>query len=237
MLGAATPRTGGRIQFRLAAAESAGRRDAAHLRRADLGRALSSESVPLLQLAADAGDTLRLLFTRFSENFSPQMEVFDPAGARVAANSDVTQKAAAGGKYLVVVGPATSLSETGAYNVAFQRPNNPCSPVSLTCGQTTLRQVNLPGQLDTFSFNATGGDQSTIRLTARSGAYSPFVEMYTPAGALLTTSSNGLLRRTIPADGVYTLLVRDRGALNLGSYRVNLQDEPTRAQLTTPKVP
>jgi hypothetical protein len=49
--------------------------------------------------------------------------------------------------------------------------------VSLTCGQTTLRQVNLPGQLDTFSFNATGGDQTTIRLTARSGAYSPFVEM------------------------------------------------------------
>jgi hypothetical protein len=49
--------------------------------------------------------------------------------------------------------------------------------------------------------------------------------MYTPAGALLTTSSNGLLRRTIPADGVYTLLVRDRGGLNLGSYRVNLQDD------------
>ena len=74
--------------------------------------------------------------------------------------------------------PRHSLTETGAYNVAFQRPNNPCSPVSLTCGQTTLRQVNLPGQLDTFTFNATGGDQTTIRLTSRSGAYSPFVEMY-----------------------------------------------------------
>ena len=49
--------------------------------------------------------------------------------------------------------------------------------------------------------------------------------MYNPAGALLSTSSNGLLRRVLPADGVYTLLVRDRSAINLGSYRVNLQDD------------
>jgi YD repeat-containing protein len=166
-----------------------------------------------------------VLFTRISENFNPQIEIFDPTGARIAANSDVTQKVAAGGNYLVAVGPSTTLTETGAYNIAFQRPNNPCSPASLTCGQTTLRQVTLPGQLDTFSFSAAGGDQNTIRLTSRSGAYSPFVEMYNAAGALLSTSSNGLLRRVLPADGVYTLLVRDRSAINLGSYRVNLQDD------------
>jgi YD repeat-containing protein len=188
-------------------------------------------------LAANAGDTLRLIFTRISENFSPQMEVFDPTGARIAANSDVTQTAAAGGNYLLVVSPATSATETGAYSVAFQRPNNPCSPLSLTCGQTTLRQVNLPGQLDTFSFSATGGDQTTIRLTARSGAYSPFVEMYDPTGALFSTSSNGLLRKVTPAGGVYTLLVRDRNALNLGSYRVNLQDDTNICAVTDTEAP
>src|ERR1022692_589959 len=188
-------------------------------------------------LAASAGDILRLIFTSIGDNFSPQMEVFDPSGTRIAAKSDVTQMAAAGGNYLVVVSPSTSNTGTGAYSVAFQRPNNPCSPLSLTCGQTALRQVNLPGQLDTFAFKATGGDQTTIRLAARSGAYSPFVEMYNPAGTLLSTSSNGLLSRVLPADGAYTLLVRDRGAINLGSYRVSLQDDTNTCAVTDTEAP
>ena len=188
-------------------------------------------------LAADAGDILRLIFSRISDNFSPQIELFDPTGARLSNSSDVTTKVSSAGNYTVVVSPSTSLTESGAFTVAFQRPNNPCSPVSLTCGQTALRQVNLPGQLDTFSFNATGGDQTTINLTSRSGAYSPFVEMYNPAGALLVTSSNGLLRRVLPADGQYTLLVRDRNALNLGSYRVSLQDDTNNCPVTDTEAP
>jgi YD repeat-containing protein len=188
-------------------------------------------------LAADAGDTLRLIFTGIGDNFSPQVEIFDPAGARVAAKSDVTQKAGAGGNYLVVVSPSSSRAETGAYSAAFQRPNNPCAPLALTCGQTTLRTVNLPGQLDTFAFKATGGDQTTVRLTARTGAYAPFVEMYSPAGALLATSSNGQLSRVLNADGVYSLLVRDRGAINLGSYRVSLQDDTNTCAVEDKEAP
>ena len=188
-------------------------------------------------LAADAGDILRLIFTSISDHFAPQVEIFDPSGARIAAKSDVTQKAAAGGNYLVVVSPSTSNTETGAYSLAFQRPNNPCSPLSLTCGQTALRQVNLPGQLDTFAFHATGGDQTTVRLAARAGAYSPFVEMYNPAGTLLSTSSNGLLSRVLPADGAYTLMVRDRGAINLGSYRVSLQDDTNTCSVPDTEAP
>ena len=151
-----------------------------------------------------------LLFTRTSDNFSPQVEIFDPTGARIAANSDVTQKVPAAGSYLLLVSPSTTSIETGSYTIAYQRPNNPCSPVSLTCGQTNLRQVTLPGQLDTFTFNGKGGDVTTIRLATRTGAYSPFVEMYNASGTRLSTSSNGVLRSVLAADGVYSLLVRDR---------------------------
>ena len=187
-------------------------------------------------LAASAGDILRLIFTSTGDNFAPQMEIFDPSGVRVAAKSDVTQKAAIDGNYLVVLSPSTSATGTGAYSVAFQRPNNPCSPLTLTCGQTTLRQVNLPGQLDAFTFSAIGGDQTTIRLAARSGAYSPFVEMYSPAGALLYTGSS-VLSHALSADGVYTLLVRDRAAVNLGSYRVGLQDDTNTCAVTDTEAP
>ena len=151
--------------------------------------------------------------------------MFDPAGARINATSDVLQKVAAGGNYLVVVSPSTTAAETGDYTIAYQRPNNPCSPVALTCGQTSLKQVAVPGQVDTFTFNGIAGDIHNIRLVTRSGNYSPFAEMYNAAGAQITASSTGQIRRVIPADGVYTLLVRDRGAVNLGSYRVSVQDD------------
>jgi YD repeat-containing protein len=186
---------------------------------------------------ADAGDTMRLIFTKTSDNFSPQVELFDPTGARLTGTSDVTQKATVGGNYLVAVSPSTTAYETGSYTVAYQRPNNPCSPAALPCGQTTLRQVNLPGQMDTLTFTGTGGDLTNIRFATRSGNYSPFVEMYNASGARLTSSSSGQIRSVLPADGVYTLLVRDRGATNLGSYRVSLQDETNACPVTDNEAP
>lgn len=187
--------------------------------------------------AANAGDTLRMIFTRISSNFSPQIEIFDPTGLRVAASSDITQTVNATGNYLVVVSPSTSNGEVGSYTIAYQRPNNPCSPVALTCGQTALRQVSIPGQLDSFTFAGTGADQTTIRLASRSGSYSPFVEMYNAAGARLATSSNGTLRSVLPLDGNYLLLVRDRGAVNLGSYRVSVQDDSNPCPVTDTEAP
>jgi YD repeat-containing protein len=174
---------------------------------------------------AAAGDLMRLIFTRLSDNFAPQVDLYDPSGARVTSGSDIAQKAAADGDYLVVVGPSTSKGETGTYSLAYQHPNRPCSPVTLTCGQTTLRTVASPGQLDTFTFTGTPGDQARITLAQRTGAYMPFAELYDGAGNRVATSSNGLVRSTLPAGGSYALLVRDLNAVNTGSYRVSLQDD------------
>ncbi len=237
VLGAASPRTAGGYSFAWQLLNQPVGAAPLVCGGSTTGALSASSQFRYYTLAADAGDLLRLLFTRISENFSSQIEIFDPTGTRIAASSDVTQKVSAAGNYLVAVSPSTSLTETGTYSVAFQRPNRPCSPASLTCGQTALRQVTLPGQLDTFTFNAVGGDQVSLRLASRTGAYSPFGEMYDSSGTLLTTSSNGLLRRTPPADGAYTLLVRDRNALNLGSYRVSLQDDTNACPVTDTEAP
>jgi YD repeat-containing protein len=187
--------------------------------------------------AANAGDIVRMIFTRISDNFNPQVELYDPTGLRLTANSDITQTVTATGNYLVVVSPGTSNGETGSYTIAYQRPNNPCSPAALTCGQTTLRPVNIPGQFDAFTFNGTGGDQTTVKLASRTGAYSPFVEMYNSAGRLLSTSGNGMLRSVLTADGIYLLLVRDRSGANLGSYRVSVQDDFNPCPVTDTEPP
>ena len=186
---------------------------------------------------ANAGDLLRLILTRISANFFPQIELFDPTGTRLAAASSISQKAKTGGAYLVVVSPSTATSETGSFTVAFQRPNNPCSPTTLACGQSTLRQVAIPGQLDTFVFAATRGGQADIHLVSRSGSYSPYAEMYDVSGNLLTASSSGQLTQVILTTGTYTLLVRDLSGVNLGGYRASFQDDYNPCSITDTQPP
>ncbi len=188
-------------------------------------------------VGAAAGDVMRLIFNSLSDNFSPQIELFDPTGNRVAQTSDISQQAAAGGSYLVLISPSTSNGQSGSYSVAFQRPNNPCSPAPLTCGQTVLRQVNTPGQLDTYTFAGTGGDQADLKLAQRSGSYSPLLELYDSAGNLLVSSSSAQIKVKLPATGSYTALVRDRAGVNTGSYRVSLQDDTNSCVVNDTQAP
>ncbi|HLK61846.1 MAG TPA: RHS repeat domain-containing protein [Bryobacteraceae bacterium] len=176
-------------------------------------------------VSATAGDLMRLVFTRLSDNFSPQMELFDPAGTRLTQTSDVSQKASATGSFLVVVSPSTSNGETGAYAVSYQRANNPCSPSALTCGQTALRQVTVPGQLDALTFTGTGGDTADLKFAQRSGNYAPQVELYDSTGSLLAGSTASQVRSKLASSGTFNVLVHDRAGVNTGSYRVSLQDD------------
>ena len=188
------------------------------------------------QAPANAGDLMRMIFTPLASAFSPSIELYDPTGVKLASSPSISQKAAVSGNFLVIVGPSSSIGQTGSFTVAYQRPNNPCSPTALTCGQVTLRQVNLPGQVDTYTFAGTAGNVSDLRLTPRSGNYSPYAELYDSTGALRGTSASGTLLITPPANATYSLLVRDLSA-NLGSYRVGLQNDTSACPATDTEPP
>jgi YD repeat-containing protein len=238
ILGASAPRTGGGYLFTWQALNKPVGVSPLACGGTTGGSLAGTNQFRYYSLAADAGDTVRLLFTKTSDNFSPVVELFDPTGTRLAANSDVTQKVSAGGNYLVAVSPSTTNIETGSYTLAYQRPNNPCTPAALTCGQTTLRQVTLPGQLDALTFAGTVDHPPTIRLITRSGNYTPFVEMYNAAGTKLNSTLGGKISGKLPADGTYTLLVRDGFAgTDLGSYRVSLQDDSDACVVTDTEAP
>jgi YD repeat-containing protein len=186
--------------------------------------------------AANAGDLMRVIFTPLASNFSPLIELYNSAGVRLAAASSISQTASATGNYLVIVGPSSSIGQTGSFTVAYQRPNDPCSPTALTCGQTTLRQVTLPGQMDTYTFPWTAGNQVDIRLIQRSGNYTPYGELYDPSGTLRASGAGGQLLWMAAASGTYTLLARDLNA-NLGSYRVSLQNDTNTCPSTDTEPP
>ena len=95
ILGAAAPRTAGGYSFAWQLLNKPAGTSPLACGGSTLGALAPSNQFRYYSLAASTGDILRLLFTRISSSFSPQMEVFDPSGARIAANSDVTQTAAA----------------------------------------------------------------------------------------------------------------------------------------------
>ncbi len=176
--------------------------------------------------SAGTGDVLKLLLTRTSEGFNPQVELFDPAGRRLAGGNEISRRVPAAGDYSVVLGPASATGETGTFALAFQKPNAPCGAAPLACGQTVLRAANTPGRLDAFRFDGTAGMQALLRVPPRLGTFSPYLELYDPAGTLLQSGATTQLTRTLTAEGGYTLLVRDRAGVNTGAYRVALQKGP-----------
>ena len=185
-----------------------------------------------------AGDAMRFLLSRTSDNFAPQMELFDPSGARLAGSvTEISQKVRSGGDYLVLVAPSTANGESGGFSLAFQRPNRPCSVTPLACGQTSLRVVDVPGQVDAYSFNGNASDQVAIRLTRRSGSYAPFAELFDASGALLRATTTGQLVANLPADGPYTVMVRDRAGAGTGSYRIGLQSNFNPCELNDQEPP
>ncbi|MFB3830002.1 MAG: hypothetical protein ACE15B_24750 [Bryobacteraceae bacterium] len=176
--------------------------------------------------SAETGDVLKLLLTRTSDGFNPQLELYDPAGRRLTSGNEITRKAAVGGDYAVALGPASATGETGAFALAFQKPNAPCGAAALACGQTVLRTADTPGRIDAFRLEGDAGMQAVLRVPPRLGTFSPYLELYDPAGNLLQSGAATQLTRTLATGGGYTLLVRDRAGVNTGTYRVAFQQSP-----------
>ena len=193
------------------------------------GRTLEDFLTPVSQFRyytanANAGDLLRVLLTRASDGFGPKMELYTPAGAQIGGRvTEVNAPAAVAGDYLIAVGPSTASAESGNFGLVFQRPNNPCSPIALACGQTVLRSVDLPGQLDAFQFQANAGDQITLRTPNRLGSFSPFLDLYDSSGRRIDGGPTTILTETIGTSGLYSLFVHDRFGPGAGTYRVSLQ--------------
>jgi YD repeat-containing protein len=191
-------------------------------------------------VGASDGDLLKLLLTRQPGTLNAQMELFDAKGTRLTGNaSDIVRKVSAG-SYLVLVSPASSAAESGAFGLSLQRPNNPCGAAALACGQTILQQAPAAGELDAFTFSANAGDQLAITVTPRQGNYSPVTELYDQASAtnLPVPGSPGgtTLNANITNTSQYTLTVHDRVG-NTGSYRVGLQRSNNACPVTDTEKP
>lgn len=168
-------------------------------------------------LTLQAGDSVFLRATRTVGNLWPTVRLYDPNGNFVNSDSqpitaEVETTVSVTGNYTILVGDGFNGTYIGEYNLYVQRLNTPAQAQSLSMGQTVSGAIAEYSALNTYTFAAQSGDALFLRLSRSGGLIWPMVRLYGPSGQRLenVTQSPSLdLTRSLPATGVYTLLIGD----------------------------
>ena len=151
--------------------------------------------------------------------------------------TSISQKASVAGNYLVIVGPSSSIGQTGSFTVAYQRPNNPWLADFPHLRPDHLAASHPARAIGHLHLRRHGRQRRGYPPHAAVRQLHPLCRVvYNSLGTLLGTSASGELQSTLAATGTYALLVRDLNA-NLGSYRVSLQNDTNARPRRIPSHP
>ncbi len=185
--------------------------------------------------AADAGDRILLGMSRVSGSLWQKIRLYDPDGNLLneqsgSVHAENVYTVPVSGEYRVLLADGFNGTYTGSYNLAIQRLNNPGAAVALAFGETLAGVIELPAEMDTYTFSATAGDSVRIAMTRTSGSLWQQIRLYGPDAGLLREeggSSQAELILTLPATGQYVILASDAfNGTYTGSYNIALDALP-----------
>ena len=206
---------------------------------------------------ASANDVIDMSMTWTSGGIKPKIRLYDPTGALIATAENYwngachtgytdedgtpavwmnTGALALSGAYTVLAGDCDD-SNLGNYDLFIQRANNPGGAESLVFGETISDQIDMTAQENTYTFSAAANDSVTFTatLTGSPNYLYPYLELWSPTGAVLSTAQNfynGSCHRegsvsmgsvTLSTAGTYALFVGDCDAYNTGTYNLSSQ--------------
>lgn len=166
-----------------------------------------------------AGDVITLIrLTSTTANFNLRYQLYDPDGLLIFISiSSTTIALPKTGTYTILVSYNFGSSQTGGYNLVFQRTKNPCNAMSIMECQSLKGSIDATGELDAYVFNGIAGQTAVLRATGATPSFVPKMELYDPDGILITSSSSILtqalskpgrtlcwLALTLGAPSVYT---------------------------------
>ena len=180
---------------------------------------------------ASAGDNIQLRVADMGAgSLTPLVSLFGPDGVYVSGDSsslvaDVGVTAPATGTYTVLVDDSSTPQPlgTGAYDLYFTRVPGANEHGVLINGGALSETIDL-GDLDTYTFSASVGDNVQLRMTDVEGTLTPRVSLFGPDGVYVSGDSSSLVADvgvTAPATGTYTVLVDDSSTpqpLGIGAY-------------------
>jgi hypothetical protein len=174
---------------------------------------------------ATAGENLQVRLAKIGGTMVVRMDLYGPSGNLITWSyspnvaSIVNAAATTTGTYTVVVSDYTNSgttgnSGTGTYNLYATRSIQ-ASPeaTALTTGQPTSGTID-SGDLDTFTFTATAGENLQVRLAKTSGTMVVAMDLYGPSGNLITWSYSpnvaSIVNAAATTTGTYTVVVSDK---------------------------
>ena len=201
-----------------------------------------------------------------SSTMRPYLQVFTPAGTRVVnvaqtvSNTSVsgiyTVPAGAGGTFTAIVQDYYGNATGGAYDVELAvapatqaaDSNGDGGPIVKT--QTIAGNINRTGDIDTYTFSATAGDnfQVTFADASPASGVRPYLQIFNPAGVRITnaaqtvnnTSEQGNYAVPVGGTGTYTIVVQDYYGNGTGAYNLeltgNIHSVGAQILLTAPSV-
>lgn len=188
----------------------------------------------LWSFEAEAGKTVKFGFGEISADsyFEPKLEIFDPAGARVAYASgdpgtEVTFVASVSGDYTAIVSEVEGTREN-SYEVSLAVIGTAFE----TAGRSLEAGVSMnggigPGNLELYAFRAAIGDSISLNLaeTSSNSYFYPHLEVYSADGQLVFSGvgSTGVSGSFVAiVGGNYFVVVGEDGANEGGSYSITV---------------
>ncbi|MCA9322486.1 MAG: PPC domain-containing protein, partial [Planctomycetes bacterium] len=205
--------------------------------------------IDIFTFLGTAGDLIRVAIDGTSNDFDPNLQILDPAGATFhlqtcSANSistcSLVAEAGTGGLaplpstgfYTLIVSDAGS-NNAGNYILGLERIVPPLGNPVVSYGLSSSDLLSPSVDVDWMSFNALAGDLITINLLTTTADLDLALRVYDPTGAVLVSgscSANSISvcsfsipPTAITVSGTYHLMFFEIGTDNVGGYQFSLQ--------------
>jgi hypothetical protein len=162
-----------------------------------------------------------------SGGVEPDIGVFNPAGTLVGSwgyNDGISTLLLTNtANYTVIVHDRGTAA--GAYNLGLAYATPKCAAAAINCGQPLTDTITAPAQQNMYSLPGYAGEVIHIRSVPVSGAVQPDVDVFTPAGTWVGSFgyNDYTTQLVLTNTGTFTVIVRDRGNANIGTYTLTLQ--------------
>ena len=189
------------------------------------------------------GDRVKVFADRIGEgNFTPNIRIYDNQGKVLGTIGEWTNvMLPATGVYYFYIENGYGVYGPEDYVATWQRWNDPCNAISLSCGQTISASLKASGQHDYYTINALAGDELNISLTRTSGSMTPYLQLIDSTGTQIGFGIGYVgsvsIEKMLSTGGTYIIEVSDDGDKEVGSYKLKVQKNNNSCPevvLTTP---
>ncbi|MEZ5042923.1 MAG: gliding motility-associated C-terminal domain-containing protein [Saprospiraceae bacterium] len=191
-------------------------------------------------LEASAGDTLLVQMRYELDNIAPSLYLYHPNGSLLESiiggagslGSLLYEGLPVDGSYLIIA-TANNNEIPGNFGISFQLLDaGTCATSFLTnsCEESVTAQISKLAEIDAYVFQGTANELVTFQLAVVSNNFDGRLRLFDPTGKLINEGSTGQLGPfQLPLDGLYTILIDERGGNTASFYTLSAQRiDPTR---------